>query len=311
MTVEDPADRADLADPADRRLVEVTAELAAIARAAAAGLLVLARGPQPEAQRVAEQIRAAWPPVPIDLTIVTQRTERTERTDREPDVVVDCRDAAWPILRYVRPPLPWSARSRLRETQAFFSVRAGVWDTKFGDDLPAYRAAAIEASFRSGGRVADIGCGTGRAIPALRAAVGPGGGVLALDVTPEMLAQLRRCGRDHGASLVLGDAARLPLADASLDGIFAAGLVSHLHDPEPGLAELARVTRGGGRLALFHPSGRAVLAARHGRTLSPDESPSPGRLGPTLAGAGWQLIRYDDAPDRFFALAVRLGGTDA
>jgi len=193
----------------------------------------------------------------------------------------------------------------LAETRAFFAVRAATWDTKFGDDLPAYAAAVAEAGLPRGGVVVDVGCGTGRALPALRQAVGPGGTVIAVDVTPEMLREARCHGRAADAALVLADARRLPLADASADAVFAAGLVSHLPDPEAGLRELARVTRRGGRLVLFHPSGRAALAARHGRTITPDEPLSCVPLQRSTRDTGWDLTAYDDAVERFFALAVR------
>jgi SAM-dependent methyltransferase len=88
--------------------------------------------------------------------------------------------------------------------------------------------------------------------------------------------------------------------------IFAAGLVHHLPDPIAGLTELARVTRPGGTLAIFHPTGRAELAARHGRTLRPGEPMSEERLGPLLAASGWHLNTYEDVPTRFLARATRL-----
>ena len=47
------------------------------------------------------------------------------------------------------------------------------------------------------------GCGTGRALPHLRAAVGPTGYVLGFDLTPEMLATARRHGRHGHAALAL------------------------------------------------------------------------------------------------------------
>ncbi|MFC8012275.1 SAM-dependent methyltransferase, partial [Streptomyces cinereoruber] len=62
-----------------------------------------------------------------------------------------------------------------------------------------------------------------------------------------------------------------------------------------------------GRLALFHPIGRAALAARHGRSLSPDDLRAEPRLSPLLAGAGWRLVRYVDEDARYLALAVREG----
>jgi ubiquinone/menaquinone biosynthesis C-methylase UbiE len=107
------------------------------------------------------------------------------------------------------------------------------------------------------------------------------------------------------AGVILADARSLPFADASADAIFAAGLVNHLPDPVAGLRELGRVTRPGGLMVLFHPSGRAALAARHGRGLSPDEPLAEGMLRRSTAAAGWRLTVYDDAPQRFFAVAER------
>jgi SAM-dependent methyltransferase len=226
------------------------------------------------------------------------------------DVAIDYHDPTWPVIRRVSPRLDSvGERIYLSETRAFFAVRAATWNTKFGDDLPAYAGAVAEAGIRPGATVVDAGCGTGRALPALRAAVGPGGTVVGLDLTPQMLATAR----DHrllgGVSLLLGDARRLPLATARVDAVFAAGLVQHMPDPAAGLAELARVTRPGGMLIIFHPSGRAALAARHGRSLHADEPLHEPRLRALLDAAGWRLTRYDDPDHRFFALAIRGTGT--
>ncbi len=193
----------------------------------------------------------------------------------------------------------------IAETRAFFGCRAATWDTKFGDDLPAYRAAVAEAGIRRGGVAIDVGCGTGRALSPLREAVGDEGAVIAVDLTPEMLAAAAPKSISAKAALILADARSLPFADGSADAIFAAGLVNHLPDSGAGLRELARVTRPGGLLVLFHPSGRAALAARRGRTLSPDELLAEGPLRRGTAAAGWRLTAYDDAPHRFFALAQR------
>ncbi|MBU3869505.1 methyltransferase domain-containing protein [Streptomyces sp. 4503] len=187
----------------------------------------------------------------------------------------------------------------------FFTPRAADWDSRFPDDGPAYADAVADLEARTGDAVLDAGCGTGRALPALRAAVGPEGTVLGVDLTPAMLDAARREGRDGFAALALADVARLPLRDGCLDAVFAAGLISHLAEPGPGLRELARVVRPGGRLALFHPVGRAALAARHGRPLTPDDLRAEPQLRPLLAGAGWRLESYVDEDTRFLALAAR------
>ncbi|MER6095992.1 methyltransferase domain-containing protein [Streptomyces sp. NPDC001728] len=190
----------------------------------------------------------------------------------------------------------------------FFGSLAADWDTRFPSDGPAYAAAVNELGLRPGDAVLDAGCGTGRALPPLRAAVGPTGIVLGADLTPEMLEQAALAGRGGSAgtaTLLLADVGRLPVRDGALDAVFGAGLVSHLANPVADLRELARVVRPGGRLALFHPIGRAALAARHGRRITPDDLRAEPRLGPVLAEAGWRLVSYVDEDARYLAMAVR------
>jgi SAM-dependent methyltransferase len=195
--------------------------------------------------------------------------------------------------------------SSLAETQAFFAARALGWEDRYPDDTPQFQRVLGELAVRSGMSVLDVGCGTGRALLLLREAVGAEGRVVGVDATPEMLLEARRLGRQSSGCLVLGDAERLPIREGCFDVVLASGLVPHLLDPVAGLAELARVTRPDGRLAIFHPIGRAALAARHGGAPSDDDITSPVRLGRVVEMAGWRLESIDDAEDRYLALAVR------
>ncbi|KAB8185960.1 class I SAM-dependent methyltransferase [Microbispora catharanthi] len=193
----------------------------------------------------------------------------------------------------------------LEETREFFAARAATWEEKYPDDGPAFAAAIAEMALPAGGLVLDAGCGTGRAFPLLRDAVGAAGHVVGVDVTPEMIRSARERGRGESGRLVIADVGRLPLRDGVADGVLASGLISHVLQPVAVLSELARVTRPGGRLALFHPVGRAVLAARRGRTLTPDDIRAEHNLRPLLDAAGWTLLGYDDAEERYLALARR------
>ncbi len=191
--------------------------------------------------------------------------------------------------------------------QEFFGARAADWDTRFPDDGPAYEAAVSDMGLRPGDRVLDAGCGTGRALPPLKAVVGASGVVVGADLTWAMLEAAVRAGRDRDGRLLLTDVAALPLRSESLDAVFAAGLVAHLPNPAENLRELARVVRPGGTLALFHPIGRAALAARQGRQLTPEDLRAESNLGPLLADSGWDMTSYADEDARFLALAVRRG----
>ena len=100
--------------------------------------------------------------------------------------------------------------------------------------------------------VLDLGCGPGFVSEVLGELV-PGGRVWGADVDPALLALARqafaRRGWAHG-EFVEAWADRLPLADASLDLVYARFLFQHLADPAAVLREVRRVLRPGGRVVL-------------------------------------------------------------
>ncbi len=196
-------------------------------------------------------------------------------------------------------------RTDIAGTREFFGPRAADWEVRFPEDGPSYEQAIADLALPVGGVVLDAACGTGRALPALRSAVGAAGTVLAVDVTVEMLAEATRRGRDSLATLLLADVTALPIGAATVDGVFGAGLIPHLPDPMAGLSELARVCRAGARLALFHPLGRAELARRRGYDLDPDDVRAEDKIRPLLAESGWRCDLVDDSAERYLALATR------
>ncbi|MFE5944398.1 methyltransferase domain-containing protein [Streptomyces sp. NPDC056480] len=203
----------------------------------------------------------------------------------------------------------WAAlvavRAEHTATRAFFTRRADDWEGRFAYQAPAYESAVTRMRLRPGDRALDLGCGTGRAMPALRAQVGQAGRVLGIDVTPAMLASAARHGRTRHGQLLAADCNRLPLPRRSVDGIFSAGLLDHLPHPRTTLLEWARVSAPDAVLILFHPSGRAERAARHDRPLDPDDLLAEHNLRPALESTGWRLEEYEDAAGHFLARALR------
>jgi SAM-dependent methyltransferase len=112
----------------------------------------------------------------------------------------------------------------------------------------------------AGARVLDLGTGGGRhAYEVLRR----GGHVAALD---RDLAELRRvaglvtamadageAGAGGGALVLAGDALRLPFRDGAFDRVIVAEVLEHLPDDEAALAEIVRVVRRGGTVAVTVP----------------------------------------------------------
>ncbi|MFC6019988.1 methyltransferase domain-containing protein [Plantactinospora solaniradicis] len=102
--------------------------------------------------------------------------------------------------------------------------------------------------------VLDVGCGPGTDLPALAAAVGDGGAVIGIDHDPAMLKQAQHRSTTHPQVTVRsGDAHALPLDDASIDRARTDRVLQHLADPRQALAELRRVVRPGGLVALAEP----------------------------------------------------------
>jgi ubiquinone/menaquinone biosynthesis C-methylase UbiE len=195
--------------------------------------------------------------------------------------------------------------SEHEHVKEFFAARASGWEQRFPDDRPAFEAVVEELGLQEGDSALDAGCGTARALPLLREAVGAGGTVVGVDLTPEMLREAAALGRREHGGLVEADCGRLPMADRAFHAVLASGLVHHMPDPAVGLRELARVTRPAGRLAMLHPRGRAALAARHGNALRADDIRAEPQVGRLLATTGWELLLLDDTDTRYLALAVR------
>lgn len=118
---------------------------------------------------------------------------------------------------------------------------------------------------RPGMRVLDIGCGDGRRTTGLGTAVHPVH-VLGLDVDPRRLAEARRTGELAAVTttdFVASAPGALAVRSASVDVVFVHELLAREPDPMALLAEIARVLRPGGVLALSTPDwGRARVKPR-------------------------------------------------
>jgi SAM-dependent methyltransferase len=109
------------------------------------------------------------------------------------------------------------------------------------------------ARLRPGDLVLDVGCGAG--IDTLLAArlVGPGGHVIGLDMTPSMVERTREHAALAGFGWVEvreGLMEAIPLAGEAVDVVVTNGVLNLSTRKSRGLAEMLRVLRPGGRLAL-------------------------------------------------------------
>jgi ubiquinone/menaquinone biosynthesis C-methylase UbiE len=123
------------------------------------------------------------------------------------------------------------------------------------------RRRAVEAiGLRSGDRVMEIGCGTGRNLRFLREAVGPSGSVYGVDLSEGMLAKARQLSDDTGWSNVtlVRSEALVYTAPQPLDGILFSLSYNTMPHHRAVLSHALSQLRPGGRVVIMDakvPSG--------------------------------------------------------
>ena len=125
---------------------------------------------------------------------------------------------------------------------------APVYDRLLGRVFRDARRRSIDGLRpQAGERVVLPGAGTGLDLPMLPPQVR----AVSLDITREMLVRARSAEARAQAALVLGDAMRMPFADASFDAAILHLILAVAPDGAIVLAETARIVRPGGRIAVF------------------------------------------------------------
>ncbi len=99
--------------------------------------------------------------------------------------------------------------------------------------------------------ILDVGSGAGQIAKHLLKYADPGASITCCDLSPEMLRRARVRLKSDLPSHVAADLSRLPFANESFDCVTCGYVLEHLPDARPGLSELARVMRPGGRMLLL------------------------------------------------------------
>ncbi|MGH3796569.1 MAG: demethylmenaquinone methyltransferase [Pseudonocardiaceae bacterium] len=212
-----------------------------------------------------------------------------------------------------------------RDVAAMFDGVARRYDLtntvlSFGQDRGWRRRTMIAVGAGPGERVLDLAAGT--AVSTVELAT-EGAWCVAADFSLGML----RAGRHRNVPLVGADALRLPFADGVFDAVTISFGLRNVADPDAALAELARVTRPGGRLVVCEfstPTWRAfrtayleylmrALPAVARRVSSNPEAyvylaesirawPDQPALAERIAAAGWGEVAWRDLTGGIVAL---------
>ena len=158
--------------------------------------------------------------------------------------------------------------ARESNAEEYFARHAGEWDELRKLHIPEAEVEAALANALSDaplGVVLDIGTGTGRMAELF---AGEAERIVALDKNLEML-RVARAKLQHlptaQVELVQGNFADLPFPPASFDTVLLHQVLHFAQDPQVAIAEAARVTRAGGRIAIvdFASHDREELRDRY------------------------------------------------
>ncbi|HSZ95541.1 MAG TPA: methyltransferase domain-containing protein [Bradyrhizobium sp.] len=128
---------------------------------------------------------------------------------------------------------------------------APIYDLVFGGVFSKGRTAAIQATNKLGGRVLEVGVGTGISLPLYA----PNVRIFGTDISEAMLNKARKRVAEQKLKNVEGlavmDAEKLEFEDNSFDVVMAQYVVTAVPNPEVALDEFARVLRPGGELIIL------------------------------------------------------------
>lgn len=168
---------------------------------------------------------------------------------------------------------------------------APVYDLVFGAVFRSGRRAAIEAAERIGGRILEVGVGTGISLPGYSRR----NRIFGVDISAPMLQRARRrvaeLHLDQVEGLEVMDAEELTFPDSSFDVVVAQYVVTAVPHPEHALDEFARVVRPGGEIVITSRIG-AETGLRS--TVEKKLMPVTNKLGFRTEFAWDRYVRWAD-----------------
>jgi phosphatidylethanolamine/phosphatidyl-N-methylethanolamine N-methyltransferase len=166
---------------------------------------------------------------------------------------------------------------------------APVYDVVFGAVFERGRHAAIAAAERIGGRILEVGVGTGISLPEYSRA----NRLFGIDISEPMLRKAQERVDELGLTNVEGlavmDAADLSFPDESFDVVVAQYVITTVPDPEATLDEFARVLKPGGEIVLV---SRVGAEAGLRRSLEQWFAPAARKLGWRTEFAWARYLRW-------------------
>jgi phosphatidylethanolamine/phosphatidyl-N-methylethanolamine N-methyltransferase len=165
----------------------------------------------------------------------------------------------------------------LKEQERIYARWAGIYDAIYQKILAPAQKEAAQAAAAVGGRVLEVGVGTGLALRYYPASMDVVGIDLSLPMLQKARAKVQAEGLDHVTGLAAMDACNLAFADGAFDCVTVPFVITLVPDPEGALTEIARVVRVGGEIIIA-----SRLGAEKGVQASVEKA-----VAPLVKKVGW------------------------
>jgi ubiquinone/menaquinone biosynthesis C-methylase UbiE len=194
----------------------------------------------------------------------------------------------------------------MESRKEFFDRRASNWDhhLKYGEKQGRLAEVASWFALREGECVLDVGTGTGVLLPYLLDAVGPGGRVVAMDFSLNMLKQAKRREFTDGNALINAGVAAIPFRSGQFDCVTCFSAFPHFPDKGKALGEMVRVLKNHGHVLIAHLHSVEEINRLHeatGGAVHQDRLPAPEALRILMHASGLHTLSMINEPGKFLA----------
>jgi SAM-dependent methyltransferase len=190
-----------------------------------------------------------------------------------------------------------------RLQRGLFDKIVHVFEPPLPEGVPERLQTIVEtAGIVKGDTVLDVGTGTGILIPLIQ--MYEPAHIYACDLSEKMLQQVNR--NYAGVNTIASDVRDLSLPDASIDVVFVNACYPNIADKAGALANIARMMRPGGRMAVSHPLGKSFIDTLRKTSPFPlDDFPEKSEAERLLAPFGFDIKTFVNEPRLYILLAVK------
>ena len=185
---------------------------------------------------------------------------------------------------------------------------AEIWDEWAGPGEMYYTADTLfkDLQIKKGIKILDVGCGTGIATLMIRDVLDGEGSFHGIDISNRMIEQAKKKAKNYDDLFFkVGDAEKLDYPDETFDLVISNMLIQYLPDQDKGIAEMYRVLKHGGKLAISYEGeyyGKPIFQAM--RAVAE-------RMGFKKAADVWAWIISNHKPvDVFYDMIEAAGFSD-